>query len=240
MNSQNICFGGSVFTLSAVLFSLLAPLGASTTCPKQCRCLSFQRWKCFNVSLSDLGGFSNSLRSLTIVNLSQSISDSRAPPFHSVRQLEVRHSRLTGITDAFVSKFPNLKIVRFRKSTFECNEKLLPLQKWKHIVSEKREKLACSTLDGPIKMDVFRALRKIEAGLAQCPSRCNCSVYSNYIDDLQFPGMLVNCSHASLTQLPSQLPESWVINLDLSYNEVRVECAKSCGVSLLKLFKLFS
>lgn len=219
---NGICFGGCV-TLGAVLFSLL--VGGSTTCPKQCHCLSTQRWKCFNVTLGDLGGFTSRLRSLTIANLSHASSDSTARSFLSVRQLEIRDSRIGEITETFVSSFPNVKLVRFRKSTLDCSEKLLPLRKWEHVVAESVEKLVCSTLDGLSNLPLFSALREIEWRIAQCPARCKCSVYSNYLGYKEYPNMLINCSNANLRTLPIILPQSWPVYLDLSHNEVNITLA---------------
>ncbi|XP_046451622.1 protein singed wings 2-like isoform X2 [Daphnia pulex] len=202
-----------------------AILSCSEACPVACNCISNQKWECTNItSLGDIWeNSSRAVRELTLIHITDlnSFSDhlgtSFNASFESVRELRIQQSTINRVSALFIDSFPNVERVFLVDNQFSCRENILSLQRWESETS--KDKLQCSSPDGMAKTELFLALKTISRVKEECPSPCRCVVKSMN-SQYSVPNLLFNCSRSNLKVIPDSLPKSWVIELDLSHNQI--------------------
>lgn len=203
-----------------------AIVSCSEACPVACNCLSNnQKWICTNItSLGDIWeNSSRAVRELTLIHITDlnSFSDhlgtSFNASFESVRKLRIQQSTINRVSALFINSFPYVERVFLGDNQFSCSEHILTLQRWES--KTRKDKLRCSSPDGMAETDLFLALKTISRVKEECPSPCKCVVKSMN-SQYSVPNLFVNCSRSNLKMIPDSLPQSWVIELDLSHNQV--------------------
>lgn len=197
----------------------------SEACPEACNCLSNQKWKCTNItSLGDIWeNSSRAVRELTLIHITDlnsfddHLGTSFNASFESVRRLKIQQSTINRVSALFIDSFPNVEKVFLEDNQFSCNEHILALQTWESKI--RTNKLECSSPDGMAETELFRAVKSIARVQEECPNPCRCVVKSMN-SQYSVPNLFVNCSKSNLKVIPDSLPKSWVIELDLSYNQV--------------------
>lgn len=195
-------------------------------CPRACTCFQNRAWMCRNVtSLEDIAKSTHrSIKELTLFNLKDQEENNEYSRvlFESVRKLKIQNSSLSSLSKSFISAFPNVERVILVDNQFGCNDRVLPLQKWKSKVYDHGVTLHCSTPDGLAGTDLFTALETMARVNERCPVPCHCELLSLQNSNT-IPNLLVNCSHQNLHIVPTSIPDVVSpIFFDLSFNQVNI------------------
>lgn len=220
-----------------VLVSLLGHCQAM--CPPACDCFPDHVWICVNItSLEDVPENHRSVvRDLSLIHVKEDLIAAGSgelrhlgTSFVSVRQLRIQQSIISSISESFVAAFPYVESVTLLDNQFQCGERMMALLKWKQKINPNHgdgHQLRCRSPDGLAGSDVLVVLEAIRRVNFECPQPCRCTLLSLQSYD-SVPNLMVNCSHREMESIPDHLPESWVIELDLSHNKVSIHFHFDC------------